>query len=148
SQVANHRPRGKPVPWLAWDALPADGRGARTGVRGRRSVPGRASGRSERGILGAARATHRVPSHRCYVPRMTGRARPSRRRPRRVLRWVLLGVAALVLAAAALLARDVVAARDAFAAVVDDLPDAEDALLDGDLDSYEIGRASCRERWE
>lgn len=100
-------------------------------------MPGRAPGRGERGILGAARATRRVPSHRCYVPRMTGRARPSRRRPRRVLRWVLLGVAALVLAAAALLARDVVAARDAFAAVVDDLPDAEDALLDGDLDSYD-----------
>ncbi|GAB2973761.1 DUF4012 domain-containing protein [Actinotalea caeni] len=63
--------------------------------------------------------------------------RPRRRRVGRIVGWSVLTVAVLLVVAAVLLVRDALEARSSFAAVVRDLPAAQDALIAGDLDAYD-----------
>lgn len=68
---------------------------------------------------------------------MSAGARSRLRSRRRVVRWIVLAAAALIVVAGVLFVRDALSARDSFRAVMEDLPAAQDALLSGDVEGFD-----------
>lgn len=68
---------------------------------------------------------------------MTAQGQRSARPRRRLVRWIFIVVAAVIVVVAILFVRDALTARDSFGAVMDELPEVEQAVLDGDVARYD-----------